>query len=589
MSDATPSAPAPRRRALRGLRAGVTALLLAIVALAVGAELFLQLPPVREAIRRKAEHTLAKKLPGATIARCSAADVTGVVRFDGVALPAGKATATLDGLEVALDLHRLLHDHKAVPARIHADDLHVAVAARGAIHWDASAHEHLPVAVVLGSGGEPTGLVIDGPSTLCREPPPVVADTSMAVAVENSADDLETAAGPQQPVCLSGRTHVEAMLERADDVETVRFQAFGDDMKLGEAPDPAPLPPLAVHGSVVHKKDPDPDKKQTSFEAGLSVGPHGSATATVLSSAGWLTVAVDGGADDFPGFVETLPLPQGDVVRELGVAGPFAAHATMRGPKADPTQWRVKLGIDLKDLRAESAKVHAGTVLRDEGFVYKPAADAAAPAIVMGTGNPSFIPIRKVPVVVVDAVLLSEDSEFWHHKGFDAGGITVALRSDVASGRVQRGGSTITQQLVKNLWLSRQRTFQRKLEEALLTIAVESSLPKERILEIYLNGIEWGPGIYGLQAAAHHYFGVDATELDAKQAIFLASLISKPKRYYGFFAHKKVPDWFDGELNGYLGEMHKANELSDDEYAKAVAEKLVFAGQPGPEPENWND
>jgi monofunctional glycosyltransferase len=129
------------------------------------------------------------------------------------------------------------------------------------------------------------------------------------------------------------------------------------------------------------------------------------------------------------------------------------------------------------------------------------------------------------------AIIASEDSQFMKHNGFDFQSIQHALEKNIKQGKWVVGGSTISQQLAKNLFLSDKKTLWRKFEEALITIMLENTMPKRRVLEIYLNMIEWGHDVFGAEAAALHYFGVPASALTAKQAAFLASMVTNP-RYY---------------------------------------------------------
>ena len=129
------------------------------------------------------------------------------------------------------------------------------------------------------------------------------------------------------------------------------------------------------------------------------------------------------------------------------------------------------------------------------------------------------------------AVVASEDAKFTQHNGFDWEGMQTALEKDVKRGRIVAGGSTITQQLAKNLFLSGNRTPWRKVQEAYITILLETMMDKRRILEMYLNTIEWGEDVFGAEAAARHYFGVSAAALSAEQAAQLAAMIPRP-RYY---------------------------------------------------------
>lgn len=129
------------------------------------------------------------------------------------------------------------------------------------------------------------------------------------------------------------------------------------------------------------------------------------------------------------------------------------------------------------------------------------------------------------------AVIAAEDAKFTDHDGFDWDGIQKALEKNQKKGKVVAGGSTISQQLAKNLFLSGERNFFRKGEEALITLMMEQVMGKERILEIYLNVIEWGQGVFGVEAAARHYYGLSAMQLDAEQSAKLAAMVPRP-RYY---------------------------------------------------------
>ena len=135
------------------------------------------------------------------------------------------------------------------------------------------------------------------------------------------------------------------------------------------------------------------------------------------------------------------------------------------------------------------------------------------------------------------AVIASEDSKFNDHDGFDWEGIEKAYEKNIKKGKIVAGGSTISQQLAKNLFLSSKRTPWRKGEEAIITVMLEKMLSKQRILEIYLNVIEWGNGIFGAEAAARHYFKGNAATLNAPQAAKLAAMIPNP-RFYD--AHKST-------------------------------------------------
>ncbi len=142
-----------------------------------------------------------------------------------------------------------------------------------------------------------------------------------------------------------------------------------------------------------------------------------------------------------------------------------------------------------------------------------------------------WMPYNRISDNLKSALIAAEDAKFVDHEGFDWEGIQKAYAKNKKKGKIVAGGSTISQQLAKNLFLSTKRTPWRKAEEALITVMLEKMMDKQRIFEIYLNVIEWGNGIFGAEAAAQHYFGVSAAQLSAEQAAKLAAMVPNP-RYY---------------------------------------------------------
>ncbi len=139
-----------------------------------------------------------------------------------------------------------------------------------------------------------------------------------------------------------------------------------------------------------------------------------------------------------------------------------------------------------------------------------------------------FVPLGEISLNLQHAVVAAEDGRFRQHRGFDWVEMQKVLEDDVKRQRVGRGGSTITQQLVKNLFLTTERSFVRKGVEASLVPLMEAFLTKDRILELYLNVIEWGPGIFGAEAASEHYYHAHASEMTREQAARLAAIIPAP-------------------------------------------------------------
>lgn len=143
----------------------------------------------------------------------------------------------------------------------------------------------------------------------------------------------------------------------------------------------------------------------------------------------------------------------------------------------------------------------------------------------------TWVPYSGISVPLKQAVIAAEDSGFAFHDGIDWESIEKAARENMRRGKVKRGGSTITMQLAKNLFLSSDRSYLRKIQELVITGMLEVVMDKRRILELYLNTAEWGIGVFGVEAAAHHYFGRSAAQIDPMQAAWLASVLPSPKRF----------------------------------------------------------
>ncbi|MBS0551068.1 MAG: monofunctional biosynthetic peptidoglycan transglycosylase [Proteobacteria bacterium] len=142
-----------------------------------------------------------------------------------------------------------------------------------------------------------------------------------------------------------------------------------------------------------------------------------------------------------------------------------------------------------------------------------------------------WVPYEQISVHLKRAVIAAEDDSFVDHEGFDWEGIERALEKNEKKGRAVAGGSTISQQLAKNLFLSPSRSYLRKAQEAVITVMIEQLWSKRRILEVYLNVVEWGDGIFGAEAAARRYYGAPASRLGPSEAARLAVMLPNPRRY----------------------------------------------------------
>jgi membrane peptidoglycan carboxypeptidase len=195
--------------------------------------------------------------------------------------------------------------------------------------------------------------------------------------------------------------------------------------------------------------------------------------------------------------------------------------------------------------------------------------DQALRSFMVGPENPNFRSLEQIPPFLKNAVLISEDGAFFGHKGFLLEPFKESIAANIKGKRFIRGASTISMQLVKNLYLKRQKTIARKLEEMLITWLIEEKhlVAKERMYEIYLNIIEWGPLVYGAQEAARFYFDKDVAELTLAEAIFMASIIPRPKRFMvSFDQDLHLRPWLKAYYSDVSYKMLKREMISQQDY-----------------------
>ncbi len=165
-----------------------------------------------------------------------------------------------------------------------------------------------------------------------------------------------------------------------------------------------------------------------------------------------------------------------------------------------------------------------------------------------------WVPYARISSHLKRAVIAAEDARFADHEGFDWEAMQKAWEKNQQRGKVVAGGSTISQQLAKNLFLSGERTPWRKAQEAMITVMLENAMDKRRIFEIYLNMIEWGDGVFGAEAAARHYFGTGAAALGAEQAARMAAMVPNPR----FYDRNRKTPWLDRKTQIILARMNAA-------------------------------
>ncbi len=272
---------------------------------------------------------------------------------------------------------------------------------------------------------------------------------------------------------------------------------------------------------------------------------------------------------------ESLGMAPGGV-SDLGSA---TIDLRVRGRPADPASLTVSQKISFRPPRQMPPAIAR---LRGD-FIFR-SDDGAGPhrPIDISPASPDFIALRDVPPLFVRTLLLSEDAGFYGHRGIDLRELPAALVTNWSRGGAARGASTITQQLAKNLFLSREKQLGRKLQELAITFLLESALGKDRILEIYLNIIEWGPDLRGLRPAARHYFGREPGALTPAEMAFLVAIIPGPIKYQSSFAHGTPGPGLRLLIDQLLGKLRSVHAIGEEEYLQALAEPIVVAGRTPP-------
>ncbi|HEU4625017.1 MAG TPA: transglycosylase domain-containing protein [Steroidobacteraceae bacterium] len=309
----------------------------------------------------------------------------------------------------------------------------------------------------------------------------------------------------------------------------------------------------ALSGSLaVHDADADPS-------VDLALGVRDLNFAQLLSTLG---LAVP----------ESLGMPPGRGGGDLGSA---TIDVRVRGRAMDPASLSVIQKISFRPPRRMPP-----AILRLRGDFIFGADEGFGPhrPINVSPASPDFIALGDVPPLFVRTLLLSEDAGFYGHRGIDLRELPAALLTNWSRGGAARGASTITQQLAKNLFLSRDKEVGRKLQELAIAFLLESALGKDRILEIYLNIIEWGPGLRGLRPAARHYFGREPQELTPAQMAFLVAIIPGPIKYQSSFARGTPGPGLRSLIDALLAKLRSVDAIDEAEYQRALDEPIVVAG-----------
>lgn len=310
--------------------------------------------------------------------------------------------------------------------------------------------------------------------------------------------------------------------------------------------------------------------------------------------------AVSLGIDVAPAACQALldSSPEGllPTVRAARMGGTFGANVNL----AFDTRTIDKLALDYR-IDDQCRMVEVPRDLARDRFTdaftyrtYKP--DGTLGETTTGPGTDAWTSLGDISPFMVAAVLTTEDGAFFRHKGFNHAAIRSSVQANLKARRFVRGASTITMQLAKNLFLSREKTLSRKIEEVILTDYLEQIFRKDDMMELYLNVVEFGPDVYGIAAAADYYFGRKPEELNLAECFFLSSLLPSPIRYGKLRDKGEVPETWLRHLRTLMEIAEKNGKITSAELEEGLKEPITFVrpGEPRPEPRKpvtgkWRD
>ena len=267
-------------------------------------------------------------------------------------------------------------------------------------------------------------------------------------------------------------------------------------------------------------------------------------------------------------LVEHLPTELTGVISETELRGHFGVGVQTSGHSAFPES--LMLEVDLSGEVDVTQDLDWGTtesVDSGEVMLIESAASSNRPTV-----QGEWTVLSELPEHIPASILAAEDTSFFEHDGLDWSGLEMAMEDNLEEGRLARGGSTITQQVAKNLFLDHERTLARKLQEAFLTWRIEETSTKEEILELYLNVVEWGPDVQGLFAASHYFFDRRPEELEHLEGVLLASILPNPIQFGGAVQQGYLPSSREDKMRRVLENLRFLEELDFQEYFAAVEE-----------------
>jgi hypothetical protein len=271
---------------------------------------------------------------------------------------------------------------------------------------------------------------------------------------------------------------------------------------------------------------------------------------------------------------DALPHGAAPLLAGIELSGTFAMRGHVSYDSAAPKDTKAELEVK-NECRIPSVP-EAISPLRFRKPWQREVQGVAGPVqITSGPGTPDWTAYEDISPHLETAILVCEDEGFFRHRGFAWSAIENSIQQNLMEGRFFRGGSTVSMQLAKNLYLGREKTLSRKLQEALLTLLLEQELSKHEIMELYLNVIEFGPGIYGVRQAARYYFNEEPRNLSLGQALYLGSILPKPDMHH-FRPDGRVTEKWSAYLRKLMQIAHKIRRITDEELAEGLLEQVAF-------------
>ncbi len=285
-------------------------------------------------------------------------------------------------------------------------------------------------------------------------------------------------------------------------------------------------------------------------------------------------------------LVGALPEPLRERVTGVQAEGLLALNLHLAIDEDDPGETALEASVDnrcrITDYGPLPSPDHFRRPFRYTAYT----ADGEPLSLTSGPGTDRWTPLSAISPYVIEAVLTTEDGKFRRHRGVTIPEVRRAIELNLRQGELSHGASTITMQLAKNLFLTRERTVARKLQELMLTWYLESGFTKEELLELYLNVIEFGPLIYGIREAADHYFGRLPRELNLMESVFLIKLLPSPVSRHGAYVRDDISQRKMNVLHRVMRTMHQRGRITEEELSRGLEQELVFhrEGDPRPPP-----